>query len=182
MSWPWGLWVVNVTTVCGYSQYGPLSAIPNSTHLLHGFSCRMSKKLLLAFLSSPPLLNPNNLFLTYNYSKKNTYNFRYIALKFIQQNVFIFLLPLLESSTPKQHWKQTHKVDKMISNLAWHNFVTKNYFHFYLSRLQNKKYKNLLRHGCHQGIWFTQCINKCMTIWMNEFNMYWAPAICPALF
>lgn len=113
---------------------------PDSTHLLHGFSCRMSKKLLLAFLSSPPLLNPNNVFLTYNYSKKNTYNFRYIALKFIQQNVFIFLFPLLESSTPKQqHWKQTHKVDKMISNLAWHNFVTKNYFHFYLSRLQNKK-------------------------------------------
>lgn len=69
------------------------------------------------------------MFLIYNYSKKNIYNswqsiFRHIALKFMQQNVLIFLFPLLGNLTPKQqHWKQTHEVDKMISDSAWHNFL-----------------------------------------------------------
>lgn len=143
---------------------------------------------LLAFLSCPPLLNPNSEFPTHDYSKKNMYNsqqnhFRHIAFKFTQQNVFIFLFPLLGSPPPnQQHWKQAHEVDKMISDLA-DNFITKkNYFHFCLSRLKNKNYKNILRHMCHQGIWFSQCIiNVCMDERMSSTNIYWALTMCPAL-
>lgn len=95
--------------LCEYHcLWGPVSAVPNPTHLLCGLSYTMRENCcLLAFLSSPPLLNPNSVFPTHDHSKKNTYNsqqnpFRHIAFKFIQPNVLIFPFPLLGNPPPKQ--------------------------------------------------------------------------------
>lgn len=61
---------------------------------------------------------------------------------------------------------------------AWHNFITKNCFYFYPSRLGKWQY---FRACVSVGIWFNKWINKWMDKWMSLTNISWAP-VCLALF
>lgn len=134
---------------------------------------------LLAFLSCPLLLNPNSEFPTQDYSKKNTYSsqqnhFRHIAFKFTQQNVFIFLFPppLGSPSPNQQHWKQAHKVDKMISDLAWQFYNQKKLLPLLSIKVEKQKLQKYFKTYVSPGYLIQSVYNKCMYGWANEFNKH----------
>lgn len=176
--------------ICEYHCLcGLVSAVPNPTHLLCGFSSTMSKNCcLLAFLSCPPLLNPNSVFPTHDCSQKRirTTPGRTISgtlhLDPYDQMYWSSHFSSLETLLPNNSTE--NKPTKLTKWCSIHpdNFIIKNYFHFYLSSLKKKKIQKYFK-ACVPPGYLIQCIiNVCMDEWMSSKNIYWAPTMCPALF